>query len=140
MPLHVLWDSLSCLHDYMSELLGMVLFSLYLLSFTRHKRTPCACPWAQFKLGKNKIHVQERAYIRQHRHIIDLRLICFNIGPQSWTISGKHYMSKCDFSKILFFWLHEGLLQNKKQENNSLLAEMEKIYIYLFYLTRYRYI
>lgn len=46
-------------------------------------------------------------------------------------------MSKCDFSKILFFWLYEGLLENKKQENNSLLAEMEKIYIHL---TRYKYI
>lgn len=65
----------------MSELLGMVLSSLYLQSFTRHKRTLCASPWAQFKLGKNKIQVQERVYIRQHRHIINLRLICFNTGP-----------------------------------------------------------
>lgn len=35
MPLHVLRVFLSCLHDYMSELLGMLLFSLYSKAYRR---------------------------------------------------------------------------------------------------------
>lgn len=77
-PLYVLTVSLLCLHDYyMSELQGMLLFSCF-LSFIRHKRIPCACPWVKSKLDKNKIHVQEKVLIRWQRWIIDLRFICFN--------------------------------------------------------------